>query len=318
MATATQIRQAEDQLQLFGRTVSLVIARQPEGFVGSNPGYFDQLGNGIEITDLRVEFEIKKNLGKEPNTCTCTVYNMSKESRALVDNRPLYARLAAGYAGVNRLMFAGNVTFAFSRRNGTDWETKIQIGDGQRAFSHAFLSRSYAKPVSAKQVLSDAATSMGLKLPPEAEQSPELQQALATGINTHGPAREILTRLLAPYGFGWSVQNGRLQILADGQVSNTTATLINQDSGMLGSPQHGIPHRPGEPADLTVEALVYPEILPGGMIEVESEAINGLYKAHDVTHKGDTHGDDWSTEVKALPLGQSKHKVRRRGRGILP
>lgn len=318
MATAAQIRDVESQLQLFNRTVSLVIARQPAGFVGSNPGYFDSLGNGIEITGQRVQFDIKKNLGKEPNVCTLTVTNLSKESRSLVESRPLYAQLAAGYDGNNRLLFAGNVTFAFSRREGTDWQTKMQIGDGQRAYSHAFLSRSYGKPVSARQVLTDAATSMGLKLPPEIEQSPELAQALATGINTHGPARDILTRLLAQYGYGWSVQNGRLLILADGQVASGSAVLINQQTGMIGSPQHGVPHRPGEPADLTTETLLYPEIVPGNQILLESLAIDGLFKVNDVSHKGDSRGDDWTTEVKALPLGQSKHKGRKKGKGILP
>lgn len=299
---------APSQLELFGRIVNLTLAKQPTGFVGSNPKYFDQLGNGLEITDLKVKFEIKKSLGKEPNTCTMTVTNLSPESRAFSEAKPLLGFLSAGHDGVARRLFAGNITFSRSRRDKTDWETKMQIGDGTRAFSHAFMSRSYAKPVSAQQVLSDAAASMGLTLPPEAEQSQDLRQALATGLNAHGPARDILTKLLAPYGFGWSIQNGRLQILADDQVSSTNALLINQQTGLIGTPEHSVPKRPGDPIDLTFETLIYPEIQPGCMVKVESEAAEGVYKVQDVEHRGDIRGTEWTTKVKALPLGQSKKK----------
>src|SRR5262249_41134255 len=153
-------------------------------------------------------------------------------------------------------------------RNGTEWETKLQIADGQRAYSHARMSKSYQKPISVLTVLQDAAASMGLKLPPEAEQSPDLQQALATGISMHGPTRDVLTKLLAPYGFGWSIQNGRLQILADDQISQATAILIDEEAGMIGSPEHSVPSKPGDPSDMSFDVLLYPEILPGGMVDV--------------------------------------------------
>jgi hypothetical protein len=305
---AQAIRDEESRLRLFNRTVSLTIARQPTGFVASHPGYFESIGNGIEITELRVKFDVKKNLGHTPNTATITVYNLSDTTRREIESRPLYLLLRAGYDGVARLLFAGNVTFAFSRHNGTEWETKIQAGDGARAFAHAWLTKSYGKPISVRQVLADAAASMGLKLPPEAEQSPQLRQALATGISVHGPTRDTLTKLLAPYGLKWSVQNGRLVILADDQVSQTTALVINEAAGLINSPEHSIPSKPGDPSDLSFEVLVNSELNPGGTVSMDTESQKGLYKVQDVAHKGDTAGDEWTTECKALPLGQSKKK----------
>jgi hypothetical protein len=315
-----QIQQAIDQadetaLRLLNRVVSLTIAFQPTPAKAgdpSNPTFFTQQPNAIEVTSLRVSFEVKKNLGKEPNTCTCTVYNLSKSTRTELDKRPLYAILRAGHDGVARHLFSGNVTYAFSRRNGTEWETKLQIADGQRAFAFARMSRSYKQPVSGRQVLGDAAASMGLALPPEAEQSPELRQALSGSFVAHGPTRDVMTRLLAPYGFGWSVQDGRLQVLSTSQVNQQASLIISQEFGMIGSPERSIPHKSGDPSDLTVEALLYPEVCAGQQIDVRSQSLTGTFKVQDVHHRGDTHGNEWTTTIKALPLGVSRSKHRRK------
>lgn len=316
LAVAQAQRAAQDsQLRLFGRVYSLILAQQPQptSFVGSNPGYFEQLGNAIEITDLRVQFTIKKNLGKEPNSCVVTISNLSKTTRESLRKRPVYAILSAGYDGVVRHLFSGNVTYGQSKRDGTEWETKLQISDGGRAYTYARMARSYRKPVSAYAVLNDAASSMGLKLPPEAEQDPALKQALATGISAHGPSRDILTKLLAPYGKGWSVQNGRLVVLSDDEVLQTAALDIDDQAGIIGEPELSVPHKPSDPSELTLEVQLYPEIQVGSSINLTSESATGLYRVNEVTHSGDNYGDDWKTTVKATLFGQSpKHKGKRR------
>lgn len=317
-AAAQKARAVEQEsaLRLFNRVVNVTVARQPKQntFVGSNPTYFDSVGNGIEITGLRVQLSVKKSLGKEPNVATVTITNCSKSTRSEIQqSKPLYAFLAAGHDGVARHLFAGNVTYGRSLRKGTDWETKLQIADGGRAFAHSRMSHSYRKPVYALQVLQDAAAAMGLKLPPEVEQSPEMRQALASGFSAHGPTRDVLTRLLAPYGFGWSIQNGVLQVLADDQVVPGTAILIDQQAGLIGTPELTVPNKPGAPSDLKFQTLIYPEIQPGGMVEMDSLSISGIFKVQDVEHKGDTAGQSWYTEVTATPIGQApKHKGRSR------
>lgn len=302
-------------LRLFNRTVELTIYAQPAPLTGTTtpaPNFFTQLSNAIQITGLRVKFEIKKNLGKEPNTCTCSVYNLSEDTRRALDKKPLYATLRAGYDGVPRLMFSGHISFAQSRRDGTEWETKIQIGDGQRAFACARMSRSYSGTVTAYQVVNDCAASMGMRLPPEAQKDPALKQPLSASIVAHGPTRDVLTRLLAPYGYGWSMQNGRLVILSDLQTTGVAPRIIDQEAGMIGSPERGVPRRPGDPSDVSVECLLYPEIQPGERIEVDSDSLTGQFKVTDVGHVGDTHGSEWLTRIKALPLGASKRRRTRR------
>lgn len=289
-----------DASALINRAVEVTFITQDP----ASTKYFDTTGNAIVVTDLRVQFEVKKDLGRSPNSCTLTITNMSKETRSRLESKPVYAIVRAGHNGVLHPLFSGSATFARSNLKSPAWETKVQIADGGRAFAHAFLSRSYAPPISPRQVLADAAAAFGTTLPPDMEQLDELKQALAGGYTAHGHVRDIMTRMLTPYGLSWSVQDGRLQILRNGLPNAKSAWVINVDAGMIGSPEGSVPHKPGAPSELSVEVLLYPEIAPGDTIQVVSRAYNGgFFRVNDITHGGDTAGSDWKTAIKATPLG---------------
>jgi hypothetical protein len=251
---------------------------------------------------MRVQFEIKRSVAKSPNPATIKISNLAEDSRGRFNRMPVYVILRAGHDGVLRPLFEGNVQRSISELKGTDWETKVQVADGGRAYAHAEFTRSYAPPVRAIQVLSDAAASMGCALPPEAEQSPELRQALTAGVSVHGPTRDTVTKILAPYGFNWSIQNGRLQILKQGATNRRRAWVVDEDAGMIGSPDSTLPHKPGKVAEVTVKVLLFPEIVPGDSIQLTSRVFRGAtFRVNDVHHKGDTHGNDWTTTLKCVP-----------------
>lgn len=303
-----------DPLILLNRSVEVTLISQPTPppSPGTNPGYFDTTGNALIIRDMRVQFEVKKNLGREPNSCVLTITNLAKETRGRLERKPLYAIIRAGHDGVLRPLFQGTVTYARSNLKTPDWETKLQIADGGRAYSTARMNRSYAPPIRISQVLSDAAASMGLQVPPDLVVADELRQALAGGMTAHGPARDVLTHLLAPYGYTWSIQDGKLQVLKTGIPNANTAWVIDVESGMIGSPEGSLPHKPGAVSELSVDVLLYPEIRPADTITVTSRAYSGgFFRVNDVHHKGDTHGSDWTTSLKATPLGSPPP----RGRG---
>lgn len=290
-------------MRLFNRIAKVTVAKQPTGFIGSNPQFFEQIGNAIEVTTQRIAFEVSKNLGKEPNKCSIKMFNLSPDTRAEVEKDPLKVTLYAGYDGVARLLFTGDLRYAYSERNGPDIVTNLDVRDGLRAFANARMNRSYKPPITVRRVLEEAARSLGLDLPPEVEQSTELKQALADGISLHGPTRDVLTRLLAPYGYGWSTQNGRLQILRDGDTRADQAFLINEDNGLLGSPKKTTPTKPGERSEVTFDVQLYPELVPGGKAKLESEFLKVVMKMIEVKATGDTDPQgQWVSSVKGRPV----------------
>jgi hypothetical protein len=55
---------------------------------------------------------------------------------------------------------------------------------------------------------------------------------------------------------------------------------------------------------MTVECLLYPEIVPGDLVQVTSKSMpkgGGLFKVQKTLHEGDTHGHPWFTRLEISP-----------------
>jgi len=290
-------------LSLFNRAARVSSWTTPKKVAGLDPSFFDTQGNGFEVDALRLQFKIDKNLTGEPNTAEVTITNAAPDTRTALCKKPSQVRIEAGYQDTGaRLLFTGDLRFGTSVHNGTDWDTKLQLADGGRAISTARARRSFAKPISAFEVMTYVATTLNLKLPPEVEQDPELRAAFANGVSVNGASRDVLTRLLAPYGYGWSVQNGRLQIIQDGQIVQGQSWVISKETGMIGYPRITAPAKGTSTCDIDVDVALFPELTPGQSVKIESEILTGVYKLIQVVHEGDTRGDDWKTSCKCRPL----------------
>jgi len=296
------------RIRALNRTADLIVYRAStpstgnDFFVQRQGGPDGKTTNGIQITNLRMEFTVHRDLSKHPNRSDVKIYNLAPVTRAAVETKPLSVDFTAGYDGVNRLVVAGDVLFAMSKQEGPNWVTMLQVGDGARAFGNARVTpRSYPGSTSVKSIVRDIAKSMGQTLPLNIEQSRTLNAQVPIGSVISGPAQIELSRLLAPYGFDWSFQNGRLQILRDTDV-RTDVLPIGEKYGMLGTPEFGQPKKNGKPPTMTVKNLLYPELVPGGQVDLQTTTIRGRFKVVKVKHNGDTHGDQWFTEIEIKPL----------------
>lgn len=278
--------------------------------VPKNPTNFQvtRTPNTTEITDLRVQFKVRRSLTKHPNTCDVTITGLAPTTRVDLETKPLLVQLNAGYGDDLKLLFAGDLRFGMTKQKGeTNWETLLQLGDGDCMHRWARVNRSYAPGTPVKTVLRDASRSMGFELPKNVEQDTTLNQSFENGRTSHGFTRDELTKLLSPLGYHWSIQNGTLSVLRDGDVSTSTAIPIGLAQGMIGTPEFGSPPRSGKPPHMTVRMLLYPELAPGMLVQLTSKVKNGLFRLEVVTHTGDTHGqgeNSWTTEVEIKPFEQ--------------
>jgi hypothetical protein len=275
--------------RLFKRRFSLTIAK-PRTFFTQGP-------EALIIRSLHCQFQVEKHLGKEPNTCTITIDNLSDQTRSLLDEKPIYVRLEAGYDIDEELLFEGDLRFSESLLDSSTWVTRMEVGDGERAFRQARVNRSFTGPCRVKDAVSEVISCMGGFVTQQTLEG--LRGSYSNGVSLEGPCERELTRLLSPLGKTWSIQNGLIQILGIGEVRKDQAALISQDKGMIGSPSYGSPPEKGKPATLTVKNLLYPSLLPGGLINVSSQDVSGLFKLQRVSHDGDTHGPQWETQVEA-------------------
>lgn len=275
----------------------------PGGFVYSNPTFFENLKNGIEFTEqFEIEFEIEKTLEKSPNTCLIKISNLAENTRNDLARLPMAVRFEAGFDGEYHHLFTGDMVRCFSDLKGPKWITTMQVGDASRSLGFARAKGSYARGTRVVDVLRDVARSMGVKLPPSVEASQDLQAQFSSGYSPFGPAREEISRLLAPYGFTWSIQDGRFYALKEGDTNENRALLIDNFGWLIGSPEYETPDKTTKPTVVKFESMLYSEIVPGRKIRLVSRSIDAQFKAQKVRHKGNTFKGDFKTEVEARVL----------------
>lgn len=301
----------------FGRVYRLTVIRAPEleDIVDLGHSFFEELETITEITEpQRIKFKVEKHLQHTPNQAEITITNLAELSRQDFVRGPAKARLEAGYDGTPRLLFLGDVRFASNEHTGTEWETKLQLGDGARAYAEARHNRSYAKGTPVATIVGDLAKKFGATLPPETSKLTELQTRISAGEVVTGWVADEMERLLAPYGMGFSFQNERLQIMRyDDVIPGVRRVLATPpDGGIIGAPTIDPPKirappkrgaKTGKARELKVPKLkikhtLYPEITPGEQIEVQSRSINGTFRVDAVTHEGDLWGNEWTTHIE--------------------
>ncbi len=280
---------------LFDRRVVVQVAPPPPDFA--------TVQNAVEVRDLRVQFRVEKTLKRDPNTAEIQISNAAPNTRALFQVRGARVVLQAGYTGTLDVVFVGDVIMAVTTRDGPDWVTRLQCGDGTRLLAHARMTTSYAGGTPLRRVITDAARKLLTREVDIGGAVADVSKQLTQGFVAHGRAADVLDRALEGQGKEWSIQDGRLQVLPAGGTATGGVVLLSPSTGLVGDIE------PGSAEDtkkgrrvLRVKSLLQPQIRPGGRMRIESRGVNGTFRIGKVRHEGDTSGGAWYTEAEVSPL----------------
>lgn len=261
-----------------------------------------EVGGLVVARPLRVSFEVERSTRPTPNAATIRVWNLSRDSQALVEGAGgALVVLEAGYVGERAEIFRGTVLRARagqrtgspkSERDGPDVVTTIEATDGGLEYRRARVARGYSAGVSVATVLRDLAGALGVGEGNlrEVEALGELDGGARTfpeGTVISGSASGEMTRILRSLGLRWSVQHGALQILQRGAALQTRAVRLSSSTGLVGSPEVGTGGR------VTARALLTPELWPGRRVRLEADRIQGQLVARAIRYEGDSHADPW-------------------------
>jgi hypothetical protein len=260
--------------------------------------------DGLKVEGLRVQFSVKKTLTKNPNTLDLKITNLSERTRGAMAKAKAAVILTAGYPGNAAVIFQGDARTIDHLRDGAEWITHIQCGDGERAYQFARFAESFAPGTAIADVIRACARALGIN-------TGNLDEVLgaggfrgnltqfAHGYTAHGKASAELDKLLKTAGLSWSIQNGALQLLKGDAPAKGQAVLLSPTTGLIGSPDHGTPDKKGKPSKLIVKSLLQPQIVCGGRIEVQSAAVKGQFRVEALEHSGDSTEGDWLTKIEA-------------------
>jgi hypothetical protein len=279
---------------------------------------------GLEIDNLRCNFDVVKNSSKNPNRSRIRIYNLSPNNRKMLEKPDVRCIFKAGYSEEDGALevYQGDVALVFSTYDRADVITEIQLGEGFKAIRDVMISLSYKGGVTSKKVLQDIASKMKitLSMPDDVP-----QRSWNNGLAFHGAGRQGLDKICAATGLSWSIQGGALQIVRSGGNTNRTVFDLGADSGLIGHPERtrqGKQEVAVDPEDpkaakllkarsrqitatqeedgWRIRSLLLPTLLPSDRVKLSSRTVEGVFTIKDIRHFGDTHQGDWITELKVV------------------
>jgi len=268
-------------------------------------------GRVIISKDLRVNFEITKDLFGYPNLARISVYNFSLERVNEISEEFTNVEFKAGYADSIVTIFKGDIRNIVNRRDGVDTITEFYAGDGERVTRESYFSRTYSGGTPLKQVVNDLASNFNI---PKAQLDglDSVRKSLK-GLSFSGPTKEILNKLSDDYGFYWSIQDGQF-VTQDRDKADleNEVTVVTRSTGMIGSPSV-------TEIGADVRILLNPDIQPYRAFKIETPNFEvnvgnlffrkqiptlgeGLFRVNKVVHSGDTRGTDWFSSITGRRL----------------
>ena len=228
---------------------------------------------------VTIEFSVNRTLFAEVNTLDAEIYNLTPDTynRLFFDYFNCKYRtviLEAGYetTGLSTI-FIGDMWSCYTRRQGSDIITKMHCIVGLKSLQQN--TDVTLGGITRDKVLAQVADDMLLKLEIYSGENKKFSR----DVSISGNSMKVAQQYSDNSAF---IDNGKLIILDDNDAIKGDVVLINDESGLLGVPQH-------EDAILSVDIVFEPRIIVGQIIEVNSRIhpmFNGQYKVYGIKHEG--------------------------------
>ncbi len=255
----------------FGRNYSLEIGTQSGSTITIAPPF-------------TLEFDIvRKTLGSA-QVCQLRIYNLSLKNRNLIrfnvsnygEFRPIVFK--AGYGANPPKIFTGNISQAWSVREGVNFITQIECYDGGFAFNNGVTNTQFPAGTMQRDVIANLAGTLPHVAVGAIGNYPG---QLSRGNSYNGTTSDILSELT---GGGFFIDGGKANALGTDEyiAAVNGTTLINSQSGLLATPVL-------EQTIVRFDMIFEPGLNLGHKIRLDSgtEAnFNGDYKITGVKHRG--------------------------------
>lgn len=266
---------------------------------------------------LRLTFHITHFAGGAFSVAEITIYNVSRYStkQMLGDGsagKYEFITLEAGYDGLFGSIFTGQIT-----------NVQLHLEDGGATRGIRFFCKSSAKerdqnlinltlspetdPV---QIIEACAEPFGAEIQFYGDFS-ELKRR-SRGTVLQGSPTACMNELGETFAFDWMVENGAIKIIKRDFALDNQVYVISAGTGMIGSPVVS-------DTEVGIRYTLNPKIKLGDTIKLESMAPRfefsgaffydvprtigeGYYKVNSLVFAGDSHGDQWESQISCLRL----------------
>ena len=274
---------------------------------------FESNGFIFELNpELEIAFSCDKTRSRQPNEHQVTITNLSAETRKALKEAGATLRLYAGYDGEAVLLAQGNIVKALTTWEGADCQTTIDFMDGIKLLKEGNLTLSFKPGSTVGQVLGEIRRVLKVPIKQVGFQGKE---SFRSGYSYVGKPARALDEVLRRAEARWSVQNGVLVVTGSQPQNSKALFVISEDTGLVGrvaevettvdtekvaskglakrakSLKGGGSSGAGEEPTLSrsgyeVTTLLYPQINPGDLIELDCKDAKGVFAVDEISHSG--------------------------------
>lgn len=279
----------------------------------------DSDGKGIDLSELRVTFNITRPNFAYPTTAIVKVFNLNKETENKLRQYEFkQIVIVAGYKDNSSQIFSGQIQYTYSgRENTTDTYVVIQSAESDQAYNNAIVSTTIASGYT-QDAVDKALMKSVEKYGVLAGMRGEFTDTVAPrGKVLFGMHRDEMTRFAVQNDADWRYSSNSLEVVPKSNYINEI--ILNYDTGLVGTPEQTIG------GGINVTCMINPNIKPGTLIQLDNSGINlaglsnkelGLYGSHsgtieqpspldidgeykviNVSYYGDTRGNTWYQEL---------------------
>ena len=112
----------------------------------------------LDVSELRVVFEVKQNALGQPGVLHLVIYNLSPESEAQIIQEGFHIQLIAGYQAQYGIVFDGDIIQVFRNRDdGIDYKLEVIAADGKNWMGLNFVRTTLAAGCNPRQIVEGVA-----------------------------------------------------------------------------------------------------------------------------------------------------------------
>lgn len=280
--------------------------------------------DGLDISKLKIKFDIIGSEASTPNSATIRVYNLSSDTVAQIDKEFKRVVLQAGYAENTGVIFKGNIKQIIrGRESGVDTYIDIFAGDGDQAYNFAIVNKTLDGASHADVVGVAAKAMTGKDDSVTMGPTPDLSAVkLPRGKVMYGKASTILKNTAETNDASFSIQQGKITIIPKKEYLPGERVVLTYKTGMLGTPTQTT-------EGVNIKCLLNPNIKIGGQIQIDNASVeqmkiayndkgtstntpsllslDGVYYVQTIRYVGDTRGNDWYCDLKTLLISTTSN-----------
>lgn len=259
----------------------------------------------LQLTGHRAQFQIRKSLKPEPNTCNLQIWGLNSAHRSqLAELRPekgatrgIPVRIEAGYEEATTLLWLGDLRTVESTYDQSGWVTVLGAGDGEKAVQNSRIGESFGAKTDAGTALRAAAKALGVDAGNVDAVASRIKLGsqgtrYQSGRVLYGPTARVIDDIARSADLEWSIQDGALQFVDRGKVLSGSAVYLSSNTGLVGSPTVD------NEGKLSATSLIIPDLKPGRLLVIESKSVRGNFRVESAEWSGDTWEGDWYCAIE--------------------